>query len=433
MPDNERVPMKAENTRAMTGRKRGRDERSDNDLLIPMERNNTTGETRYVTRSQYEIENKRPPTPEDLDSKAVLIKSPSGTYLNKRATYQTTYGGGSEDPKERETFKDKAFKDRMNDLGLSDKNFAELNEDKLTGDARYIATPGGKRRQFLNYKHPEQAGVNSPDVLVKSKDGVYTGFYPKLEPSVASIHDLKNKFDEVYLKTKGQNYIEPDTYNKRYGINQAEKALAYFKGEPYHNERKDLPKALYRAAHGEYVSKEAFEKSKGPVDYEKADILFQSPGGRSLLNPKVYQRIDPKGFDEFVKSEKITGDMVTNKVDMTRPEVLVAVGGRLISADLARKAMKETGIKTDKPLAEVFGRENVLVQNIGKNDKLTGNYRDLPSAEARGSNRDTGRLEALGVHKNEGQEKLATVIKSGELLSRTLDQRSRSENVFQAA
>jgi hypothetical protein len=395
---------------------------NDDDLLIPGERNPATGATPYYTRGQY-VEKYGPVTQDQLDQKAVLIKSPSGTYLTKPTTYFTTYGGDSDDKDIRQQTKDANFKARMAELGLSDKPFNELNEGRLKGADAIIETPGGTRQKFKNYAHPEQAGVSSPDILARKSDGSYEAFYPKTREDIKSVGDLQQKYAEVYVKTKGHNYEDVATHDRRQGPRATERAFAYFKGEVFHNERNDLPKVLYRTAPDEYGSKQDYlaglRHKDGPgakIDYTKADILFQAPAGKSLLSPKFMKRIDPVGYEAFLKKEGIDKkgpdgkDILTTKIDHTRPQVLVAIDNRLVGADRVRAEGVKMGISRDAPLAKEYGPGNVFVENLGKDGKTTGNYRDAPSAATRRSNSEIGRLEQLGVSKSEGQIRLAGVF-----------------------
>lgn len=326
---------------------------------------------------------------EDLDKKAILIKSDSGTYLTKAQTFNTTYVDPKLSKDEKAVARQEKFGQKMEELGLSDKSFAELKKEKLTPEERNIETPGGKRRVAFNYENPVQAGRDSPDVLIKEKDGRFTGVYPKLEGS-KSLDELAGKVggrENVMLKTTGNSYLPADTYNDRKGPQAAEKAFAKMAEAPINLERNDMPKAFYKVADGVYASKDKYEelrkndayKDKIPEDRSKTEALFQSPSGQGLVTPKTLKFLDKDGAANTIKSEGLDPDKLKTPriANANKPEAMVYLEkeGMLISAERAK------ALAPNKPLDEVFKSKDIYIQNKGKNGELTGNYADKDSFE----------------------------------------------------
>lgn len=414
--------------------------RKDDRVLVPLDKKGPNKEVQYVTLQDYKDRNSLDDDQlkADLDQKAVLIKSSSGTYLTKTQTYNTTYVDKSLSKDAQAAARDSAFKAEMEKLGLSDKNFAALKPEKLTAETRKYKTDGGIRRQQFNYENPVQAGRDTPDVLVRHQDGSYTGVWPKNE-GLKTLQDATDSVgrENVMLKTTGNSYVPVDTYNERKGPLAAEKAFAKMAETQLHLERGDMPKAFYKIADGVYAPKEKYEELKTnpayqgkiPEDRSKTEVLFQSPSGQGIVSGKTLKFLDKDGYAKTFKDEGLPEDLKTRR-NVTKPEAMVYLEKErmLISAEKA-KAMSP-----GKPLDEVFPAKDIYLQNKGKNGEYTGNYADKESFER---NNPKGvaydRMASAGITESKVAAKINDAYSTEKLLAglpttqtaRQLDQRSR--------
>lgn len=417
----------------------------DDRVLVPLDPTGPKSQVSYVTLDDYKerTQLKGEDLKADLDSKAILIKSNSGTYLPKNHVYNTTYVDKSLGKDEQFAARNDAFKKQTDDLGLSDKNFAALKPEKLTAAERPYETPGGTRRQQFNYENPVQTGKYTPDILIRDGEGNFTGVWPKKE-GLKTLDDASEKFgrDNVLLKTTGNSYVQVDTYNERKGPQAAEKAFAKYSGTQLHLERTDIPQAFYKVADGFYASKEKYDtlsknpayEGKIPEDRSKTEILFQGPSGRSLVDGKTLKFLDKEGYSQTFKDEGLPEDLKTRR-NVSKPDALVYLEkeGVLISSERAR------AVSQGKPLDEVFAAKDIYVQNKGRNGEFTGNYADKESFERNvGRAAAVDRLVSAGITENKvaarisdaySTESLAAGLPSVQPWSpnaRQLDARSRT-------
>jgi hypothetical protein len=360
---------------------------------------------------------------DDLDQKAILIKSEAGTYLPKNQVYKTTAVDTSKDRASQTVERNETFKKHMDELGLSDKNFAQINP-KTPEFERYLDVPGGgKRLKAFNLEHPEQAGQNSPDMLLRDGDNFKAYWLNKnsVQKSPKDLEATGFARENIMLKTTGNSYLPVDTYNARLGNGAAEKQIAKLTETVLNNERpdKDLKTGFYKVDDGVYFSKEKFAAEKPEADRSKTEALFQGPSGHSLVTDKTLKFLDPKGAAEKLAAEGVPNG-VKVPMNVNKPDVLVRVDNEtLISGERAAILIK------GKPLDQVFPASDIYIQNIGKNGKPTGNYADKESFERNNPKGQVyDRLVSAGItEKDQSAVKLAEAFSSINL-GRTLNQPS---------
>lgn len=369
-------------------------------LLIPLDADEK-GNVEYVSRAKYKTLG-FDDSPKALDDKAVLIKTNAETFLTKNQIYKTTYIGPNVDKADRDTVRDTNFKARMEELGLSDKNFADVKPEKLVGAAKEFETPGGTRKIAFNYENPVQTGQFSPDVLIRTKEGRFIASWPKNEKE-KTLEEAADKYgrENVMLKTAGNSYVAPETFNMRGGDMAAEKAYAKFAGTQLKLERPDMPKALYKVDEGIYVPKEQYAafaesdryKGKIPADKSQTEVLFQAPGGHALVDGKTLKFVDPKGYAQTFKDEGLPEDLKTRR-NVTKPDAMVYIKDEAMLISSVRALSLSNG----KTLDQVFPSSNIYVQNLGKTGIPTGNYADRDTFEKRvGPAKAYDRLAQAGI------------------------------------
>ncbi len=378
----------------------------------------------YKTLGQYK--NDRPDLSaqalkDDLDQKAVLIKTEAGTYLPKNQVYKTTPVDTSKDKASQTVERDENFKKHMGELGLSDKNFAQINP-KTPEFERYLDVPGGgKRLKAFNLEHPEQAGQNSPDILLRD-DGVFKAYWLSKDSTLKSPKEIENlglARENIMLKTAGNSYLPIDTYNARQGNGAAEKQFAKLTETVLNNERpdKDLKAGFYKVHDGVYFSKEKFATEKPEADRSKTEALFQGPSGHSLVTDKTLKFLDPTGAAAKLSAEGLPNG-IKSPMNVNKPDVLVRLDSEtLISGERAASMAK------GKPLDQVFPASDIYLQNVGKNGKPTGNYVDKESFERNNPKGQVyDRLVSTGITEKDPTAAMLSQAFSSVNLGRTLDQ-----------
>ncbi len=347
---------------------------------------------KYITREEFNNKNLAMTDQQrmdELDKRAILIKTPSGTYMPKNQIYRSTYAGDSTDPVQRDTDKKANFKALMGDLKLSDKPFDELNKERLSAAQKRIETPGGVRSAAFNLKHPEQAGQYTPDVLIKGKNDKFEAIWPgdKKEMKVLADATVKYGAENVMLKSTGNGYIPADVYDKHKGPLAAEKAFAKFAGTTLHLERKDMAPALYKVEEGLYVSKSKYAEllksdkigANMEKDLSKVDILLQAPSGKALVTPKTLKFLDKDGYAQTLKNEGLP-ETVKTRMDKTKPDVLVRISDDVVIS--GARARADTG---GKSLDQIHASKNIYIQNNNVKGEPTGNYADMEAFLEKGS------------------------------------------------
>ncbi len=389
-------------------------------ILVPLE---TVGDGKvdYVTLDKYKVITRKSgeDLKQDLDTKAVLIKTESGTYLPKNQIYRTTFVENPDKSLSKDQIDAKRgenFAKRMDELGLSDKTFAEIKPEKLTAAERKFQPIGAEdlqRSRSFNYEHPVQAGQHSPDIMIRKSDGSFEAKWLKKDvgpQTIADVEDRGNKREDILIKSKGNGYIPIDSYNQRKGPDAGERLVAKLTETTLHNERKDLAPALYKLEEGVYVSGAEYKRNQAKPEYKdrlegdmnKVESLFQGTNGNSLLTAKALKFADPNDYAKTFEKEGLSPDIKT-PMNVTKPAVLVRVNDDVVISG-ERASMMANG----KPLDQVFPTKDIYVQNVGKNGQPTGNYKDVETLD-RYNQKDmvNTRLINAGVRQDPAAVKMA--------------------------
>ncbi|WP_217577445.1 hypothetical protein [Mesorhizobium sp. GbtcB19] len=186
-------------------------------------------EVPLLTVQQYEALHGGWPCASELDRTCVLIKDYRGNYLSKTAFYHAIPVDHRLSATARRDARDRKFVQEMDALGLSSMYFGACRP--AVGEERMVQTPAGVRQYERVFEYPLQAGVTLPDMLLRDRDGIHIGIYPKLDPDIgySSLKVIQEKFGacNVWLKTADNSYETVETMNER-KPNSAEQALAAF-------------------------------------------------------------------------------------------------------------------------------------------------------------------------------------------------------------
>jgi hypothetical protein len=358
-------------------------------VLVPHTVDPITKATKYLPIDKYKEQSglDGQALKDDLDQRAVLIKSDSDTYLTKAGYHTSIRVDTSKSKAEQSAERDLAFNEKMDELGLSDKTFGKINE-KTPEFERFKETPGGQRLKAFNWESPEQAGQNSPDILLRKNGEFEAGWLnensgPK---SLKEIEAIGVDRKDIMLKTAGNNYLPVDIFDARQGTGAAEKQIARLTGQVVSNERPttDLKPAFYKADEGVYLSKEKFERSNLDTDRTQAEALFAGRTGHSLLSPSSLKFAEKGSAAAKFEAEGLPPEGGPSRMNVNKPLVLLRLDNEtLISGDRALQMTK------GKPFDEVFAAKDIYIQNVGKNGRPTGNYVDKETFD-----RDSKRSEA---------------------------------------
>ncbi len=346
------------------------------------------GKMRLVSPSQFEAENKRWPNKADYDAHPVLIKQ-GDAYVTK-PQYYSALRAECETP-EQYAAATSAFKDRMDQFGMSHESFAQSRP--ATGVEGIRQTPDGQRETFRVPDHPVQAGADLPNLLITHTNGQQTLEWRNPDHRDVSLDDLLKKYGKGNVALRDEtgafrtvDGIErsraEDPYKLRYPAAQLYKS--YADGE------RPLVKAFGRATTNSDVWVAVKAGGATAAEAGRTQLLLSNPRTGSLLSPQMVSQTIKKRPDSFEgKSyQAVLEDAHVNPKHMNSPngktaDILVRTSSKtLVSAE------KLAGVIGDKPMTDKILKKDIHLQNYGiRYDKgvasygPTGNYASLESRE----------------------------------------------------